>query len=373
MTKLSPLKADRLEITLNKSPKQFDSPKDLAPNSSTDYILQVDYTDEAGWDAPKIGPFGPLQIDPTASVLHYAVECFEGLKLYKNKAGNKLILFRPELNMARLNDSCERIGLPRFDEAELLKCLIEYVKLEGRFVAPGGFIYLRPTAIGTNGGLGLKAPTAAKVFVCATMMQAWNAEPLKLYCSDPKDAVRAWPGGFGYAKLGANYGPTLQENSKAVGAGYHQVLWLYDEDKKTVTEAGGSNFFVAIKKKDSDEIELMTCPISTKLILPGISRRSALEYLGEKHKGSNVTVHEREFGIDEIAEAAKENRLVEAFAIGTAFFVAPVQLIRTPEGELINVPLSQGDSGDFAADVKAKLTSIMYGEEENDWATTVDC
>lgn len=373
MTGLKPLSADKLEITLNKSPKQFDTPESLPANSSTDYKLEVDYTDAEGWSAPQITPFGPLMIDPTASVLHYAVECFEGLKLYKNKAGTKLILFRPALNMARLNDSCERIGLPRFDEAELLKCLIEYVKLEARFVAPGGFIYLRPTAIGTNPGLGLKAPTAAKVFVCATMMPAWNSEPLKLYCSDPKEAVRAWPGGFGYAKLGANYGPTLQENSKAVKAGFQQVLWLYDEDKKTVTEAGGSNFFVAIKKKGAeDQIEIMTCPVSTKLILPGISRRSTLEYLGEKHKDSNVTVHEREFGIDEIAEAAKEGRLIEAFAIGTAYFVAPVQLIRTPTGELIDVPLAQGDSGDFAADVKAKLLSIMYGEEESEWAVVMD-
>lgn len=64
MTKLSPLKADRLEITLNKSPKQFDSPKDLAPNSSTDYILQVDYTDEAGWDAPRLGPLVLFRLIP---------------------------------------------------------------------------------------------------------------------------------------------------------------------------------------------------------------------------------------------------------------------------------------------------------------------
>jgi branched-chain amino acid aminotransferase len=54
-----------------------------------------------GWDAPELRPYGNLSIPPTASVLHYATECFEGLKMYRGYDG-KLRLFRPDCNSKRL-------------------------------------------------------------------------------------------------------------------------------------------------------------------------------------------------------------------------------------------------------------------------------
>jgi len=38
--------------------------------------------------------------------------------------------------------------------------------------------------------------------------------PMKLLASS-EDSIRAWPGGFGYAKLGANYGPSLMAQKEA--------------------------------------------------------------------------------------------------------------------------------------------------------------
>lgn len=140
---------------------------------------------------------------------------------------------------------------------------------------------------------------------------------LKLLAS--QNGVRAWPGGFGYAKLGANYGPSLMANSEAVARGYHQVLWLLNG---SVTEAGASNFFVVWKTKEG-KTELVTAPLGDKIILDGITRRSILQLARERLAGPKselppIEVVEKQFTIDDVAEAVREGRLIEAFAAGTA-------------------------------------------------------
>lgn len=103
-----------------------------------------------------------------------------------------------------------------------------------------------------------------------------NIKPsgLKLLAST-EQWVRAWPGGSGYAKVAANYGPALMAHGAAQRRGFDQVLWLFGPDGK-VTEAGSTNFFVIWKSK-SGQIELVTPPLDAGLILPGITRRSVLE------------------------------------------------------------------------------------------------
>src|ERR1700761_7168567 len=59
----------------------------------------------------KLGLDGALTLNPSATVFHYAQCLFEGLKAYRNKKG-MVTLFRPDLNMARMNRSAERIALP---------------------------------------------------------------------------------------------------------------------------------------------------------------------------------------------------------------------------------------------------------------------
>ena len=76
----------------------------------TDHMLEVDWNSEKGWSNPKIVPYHDLTLPPSCSSLHYAIQCFEGLKAYKN--GEDVFLFRPEMNSNRLNRSCARLGLP---------------------------------------------------------------------------------------------------------------------------------------------------------------------------------------------------------------------------------------------------------------------
>ena len=48
---------------------------------------------------------------PSATVFHYGQCLFEGLKAYRDVKG-RVTLFRPDLNMQRMNRSAERIALP---------------------------------------------------------------------------------------------------------------------------------------------------------------------------------------------------------------------------------------------------------------------
>ncbi|KAI9744351.1 MAG: hypothetical protein M4579_007696, partial [Chaenotheca gracillima] len=144
--------------------------------------------------------------------------------------------------------SATRISLPGFDPKELESLVLSLMELDGpKFLPkdqPGTFIYIRPTMIGTHPALGVHAPLEATLFVIATYM-ADMSEPvggMRLLASK-EDTVRAWPGGFGFAKVGANYGPSLMATQEARNRGYTQILWLFGETHM-VTEAGASNFMV---------------------------------------------------------------------------------------------------------------------------------
>lgn len=93
-------------------------------------MLTVTWLEGEGWGTPKIVPYGPLTIMPTASCLHYATQCFEGMKIYRGYDG-KLRLFRPDRNCARLVSSSTRVALPAFDPVELEKLLKALMKVDG--------------------------------------------------------------------------------------------------------------------------------------------------------------------------------------------------------------------------------------------------
>lgn len=76
-------------------------------------MISVDYN-EKGWQVPKLIPFEDLQIHPFSSSLHYGIQCFEGLKAYKNSQG-EVRIFRPWSNALRLKRSSSRLTLPDFD------------------------------------------------------------------------------------------------------------------------------------------------------------------------------------------------------------------------------------------------------------------
>ncbi|TVY83518.1 Branched-chain-amino-acid aminotransferase, partial [Lachnellula suecica] len=374
-TALRPLDASKMKFTKTTTPMSVPQPGDpiIATSSQcTDHMITANWNAATGWDAPELRPYGNLSLAPTASVLHYATECFEGMKMYRGYDG-KLRLFRPDCNCTRMLMSSTRISLPGFDPKELEKLIIALIAVDGPkwLPTPGTFLYLRPTMIGSAGALGVGAPKGATLFVISTFMPTLGSPTgMKLLAS--QDGVRAWPGGFGYAKVGANYGPSLMANSEARARGYDQVLWLLDGK---VTEAGASNFFVVWRTKEG-KLQLVTAPLGDKIILDGVTRRSILQLARERLVDGMsgleaIEIVERNFSMDEVAEVIKEGRMVEAFAAGTAFFVCPVSVI-SYKGADLQIPMVKGETGEYAGLIKNWLVNIMYGKEQHEWGVVID-
>ncbi|MEM5780052.1 MAG: branched chain amino acid aminotransferase, partial [Lawsonibacter sp.] len=122
----------------------------------TDHMFLVDYDEGQGWHDPRIVPYGPLQIDPAAKVLHYGEEIFEGLKAYRAADGS-IQLFRPACNVERLNLSAQRMCLPQIPEELALAGITELIKLERDWVPSekDTSLYVRPFMIGLDPALGV--------------------------------------------------------------------------------------------------------------------------------------------------------------------------------------------------------------------------
>ncbi|KAG5952946.1 hypothetical protein E4U58_000594, partial [Claviceps cyperi] len=322
-TTAAPLAASQLSYNLTTTPRPV--PDEITATSgdetvATDHMVTATWRASSGWASPELKPYGPLSLMPTASCLHYATECFEGLKAFRGHDG-RLRIFRPDRNCARMRMSAARISLPLFDAPELEKLMLALLAVDGpRWLPrdrPGSFLYIRPTLIGTQSQLGVQAPREALLYIILTFMPRMDAPlgGMRLHTS-PDDMVRAWVGGFGYAKVGANYGPSLMATQDARRRGFHQILWLYGQQGEC-TEAGASNFFVVWQRPGDRETEIVTAPLDDKLILDGVTRRSCLDVMRER-LGSVVHVTERKYTIDELLEAEAEGRLLESFAAGTA-------------------------------------------------------
>ena len=85
-----------IQIELTKNPKQkpADQSKLGFGKIFTDHMYVMPYNKEQGWHDPKIVPYQPISLEPSAMVFHYGQEMFEGLKAYKTEDG-RVLLFRP--------------------------------------------------------------------------------------------------------------------------------------------------------------------------------------------------------------------------------------------------------------------------------------
>lgn len=354
---------DATKLVINKTT----TPKTKLPNDQlvfgktfTDHMLEIEWSAESGWGTPKINPYHNLSLDPSAVVFHYAFELFEGLKAYKDKNGDSR-LFRIDKNMDRMVKSAERIDLPAFDKEELTKMICKYVELEKSFIPEGhGYsLYLRPTMIGTTASLGVSTPDKALIYVIASPVGPYyktGFKPVSLEATE--NAVRAWPGGAGNRKLGANYAPCIKPQREAASRGHQQNLWLFGEEGY-VTEVGTMNAFFVFEKDGKKE--LATAPLDGT-ILEGVTRDSILDLCRER-LGDDWIISERKFTIHEVKKAAEEGKLVEAFGAGTAAIVSPIKNIEF-RGESIAVPVKLGNSGELTKQLLSWIEEIQYGEVE---------
>lgn len=295
------------------------------------------------------------------------------MKAYKDARGT-VRLFRPEINLDRLNLSAARIALPTFDRDQLLKLIARFVKLEERFISsdPGYSLYLRPVIIATNRQLGVCAPTAALLYVIACPVGAYypaGFKALSLEAISSVVATRAWPGGVGNHKIGGNYAPCIAPEKAAKERGFHQLLWLFGDDD-LITEAGTMNVFVVLQNELEENLELTTPPLDG-MILPGVTRDCVLSLARERLVPAGWKVTERQIPMSEVAEAAEAGRLIEVFGTGTAAVVSPIREIGW-QGRLVPCGLSpHQDAGTVTMRMKEWIEARQYALVEHAWSVAV--
>lgn len=127
----------------------------------TDHMVKVHWHKSlGGWQKPEITPMENLVIHPAAKVLHYAVELFEGMKAYRGIDG-RIRLFRPNMNMNRMNLTAYRSGLPTFNENEMIEVLRRLISIDQEWVPHknAASLYIRPTMIGIDVSIDARSTT----------------------------------------------------------------------------------------------------------------------------------------------------------------------------------------------------------------------
>ena len=147
----------------------------------TDHMFLMDYEKGEGWKNARIVPYGDFAMDPAAMVLHYGQAIFEGSKCYRRADGG-LQLFRPQDNLARMSRSAERMGMPALDEESALEGLKQLIRIEEAWVPhrEGTSLYIRPTMISTDVGLGVHASKKYLFFIILFLLLCKLVENLRV-------------------------------------------------------------------------------------------------------------------------------------------------------------------------------------------------
>ncbi len=357
-----------MRITVTKAPenRRREKPKHGEKlgfgNHFSDHMFLMDHSPGAGWGNARIVPYGPLSLAPSAMVLHYGQEIFEGLKAYYAKDG-AVCLFRPDRNAERLNRSAERMCLPGIPVDDQLHALRELVRIDREWIPreEGASLYIRPTMIATEAGLGVRPSAEVLFFIITGPVGAYYArgfDPVRILVEERY--VRAARGGTGEAKTGGNYAASLLAAKNAKTNGFDQVLWLDAEHRRFVEEVGTMNIFFVLGG------ELVTPPLSGS-ILPGVTRDTVLTLAREW----KIPVAERPVEIDEVLKGASDGTLSEAFGSGTAAVISPVGSLSC-HGKEIDV--NGGRTGDLSARLYREITGIQYGEvaDRHHWIQRVE-
>tara|TARA_R110001583_G_scaffold195524_2_gene375339 strand:- start:3881 stop:4951 length:1071 start_codon:yes stop_codon:yes gene_type:complete len=328
-----------------------------------DHMFAQAYNPTTGWDNAEIKPYQSISLDPSAAVLHYGQEIFEGLKAYRTEEG-QINLFRPLDNFKRFNRSAKRMVMPEVDEQFHLEALKALIKLDHKWVPnqDGSSLYIRPTMIATGAKLGLGASDKYTHFIITGPAGAYFKDgfsPVSVYVAD--EYRRAVVGGVGEAKTGGNYAASLYMSEDVAKRGYSQVLWLDAINGKYIEEVGAMNICFVY----GDHI---VTPKLSGSILPGITRDSILKLAPTL----GYSVAEEQLDIEVILADIKSGKITEAFGCGTAAVISPVgQLCFKGEDYFIN----ENKAGEVSRNLYDELTGIQYGRREDKfgWVEKVDC
>ena len=352
------------DIQKTKAPKPKPDPNTLKFGKEfSDHMFIMEYETGKGWFDGRIIPYGPLSLDPAASVFHYGQEMFEGMKAYRTP-DRRVQLFRPYMNAERTRKTNERMCMPDIDPELFVSAIKALVDIERDWIPEkvGTSLYIRPFIIADDPFLGVQAANHYKfIIICSPVgpyfdIPGGGIAPTSIFVED--EYVRAAVGGVGFAKVGGNYGGALKAQESAAKHGCAQVLWLDAVEHSYVEEIGAANAFFMI------DDEVITAPL-LGTILPGVTRASVIELL----KKWGVKIKEERLRISDVVKAADEGRLKEIFASGTAAVISPVGELKFKDNSLT---VGDGGVGALAQRLYDTLYGIQTGTIADDMGWTVE-
>lgn len=332
-------------------------------NFFTDHMVSIVWTKEEGWLPPEVLPYGPIQLDPAASVLHYGQEIFEGLKAYRAADGS-ILTFRVEENGKRLRDSARRLALPELPVDVFVAAVNELIRIDADWVPHGedASLYVRPFMYADEDFLGVRSTHRARFLIIASPAGPYftgGVKPISIWLSERFS--RAGHGGTGAAKCGGNYAASLLPQQEAAENGCDQVLFLESGSEDTIDELGGMNLFLV--KSDGTVVT----PALTGNILPGITRASVIDLA----KNRGLVVEERTVTVEEWRRGVADGTITEAFACGTAAVITPIGILRTSSGN--HIDFGDRAPGTLTMSLREELTGIQTGRVADPfgWTTRV--
>jgi branched-chain amino acid aminotransferase len=319
----------------------------------TENMVRIAYSVDKGWHDAALVPYGPIALDPAASVLHYGQAIFEGFKAYRQKDGG-IATFRPDANASRFRSSAERLAMPPLPEDLFVEAADVLITHEQEWVPPhvGESLYLRPLMLATEAALGVRPAKEYLFLLFASPSGAYfrqGIKPVSVWIS--RDYVRAAPGGTGHTKCAGNYAASLVAQRQANLEGCDQVIWLDAKERRFIEEMGGMNLFFVYQK--GSQVVLVT-PNLTGSLLPGVTRDSILQLSSEL----GYQAEERPITVDEFEAHIKDGTMTEVFACGTAAVITPVGEVKSKAGGFI---VNEGKTGPVAARIRETLLNIQHG------------
>ena len=329
----------------------------------TDHMFVMDYDEGQGWHDGRVVPHAPFLIEPGSCVLHYAQMMFEGMKAYRCPDGS-VQLFRPDMNAARMVRTGERMCIPELPADLFMAALRAVIKEDLDWIpsAPGTSLYIRPFIFGDEVSFSVLPAKHYKFMIILSPTGSYyeandgGLKTTRIFVED--EYIRAAPGGTGFAKVGGNYGGGMRASKKAMEYNCKDVLWLDAREHKYVEEIGTSNAFFRIND------EIITAPLDSGTILPGITRDSVIQLLTKW----GIQVSQRKLSIDELFAASESGALQEVFSSGTAAVISPIGWLNY-QGKDYNVADNQ--VGPIAQKLYDTLYGIQTGTVEDDMGWTV--
>ena len=318
----------------------------------SDHTFLSEYSN-GSWDEGRIEPYGPLKQGLALHALHYGQAVFEGQKAYRQVDGG-IAAFRPRDNAKRLNRSGARMMIPELPEELFMNGLDALIAVDQNWVPYGDnqSLYLRPFLFGSSEFITARPSENYTFGIVTSPSGELYTKPVRVKVE--RQFTRATEGGVGFAKAAGNYGGSFLATREAVQQGYQQVLWTDHHNHEYFEEAGTMNVAFVVRGT------LITPALSDR-ILAGITRDSILTLC----KDWGIPVEERLISVKEIIDASLSGELHEAFGMGTAAVVSPIEAFGM-EDEIYSVPVPE-DS--IAARMRAALSDIRYGriEDSHGW------